>query len=172
MKALRAIRFDESDANVFRAAAEPGEWCISGGFAFADLTPEDLTGKLRQEFANGWLGLETFGRTTFVAVAEIAEAERDAAVMRLAAHFAGDYGAPSIEAALPVARAEIDYAVALCEEHKPNTLLVVERNLEDNGIREAFRVIQTSEATIMDVLGAEASAHAAEKLFGKTLEDD
>ena len=41
---------------------------VSGAFAFSNLAEGDLTGKLRQEFANGWLGLESFGRATFIAV--------------------------------------------------------------------------------------------------------
>jgi len=40
----------------------------------------------------------------------------------------------------------------------------VERSLAPEGVREAFRFIQPAEATIADVLGAEAAAHAAEKL--------
>lgn len=164
MKLARTMRFDESDSNVFERAAEAGEWAISGGFAFSDLQPEDLTGKTRQAFANGWLGLDSFGRSTFVAVAEITPAERDAVAMRLAAHFVEAWGAPSLEAAMPVAEAEIGYMAELCDAHRPNTLLVVERSLEDAGVREAFRVIETAEATIVDVIGVEAAAHAKDKL--------
>jgi hypothetical protein len=164
MKLARTMRFDESDSNVFTLAAEAGEWAVSGGFAFSDLAPEDLTGKTRQAFANGWLGLESFGRATFVAVSDITPAERDAAVMRLAAHFVADWGAPSLEAALPVAEAEVAYMAELCVAHRPNTLLVVERTLEPEGVREAFRVIETAEATIVDVIGEEATAHAKAKL--------
>jgi len=161
MKLARTIRFDESDGNVFRAAAEPDELAVSGAFAFSNLLAEDLTGKLKQEFANGWLGLESFGRATFVAVTRVTEAERDQAVMRLAAHFVSDYGAPSLEAALPVAEEEVRYMLDLCEAHKPNTLLIVERTLEEAGVREAFRVIETAEANIVDVIGPEAASHAS-----------
>ena len=164
MKLAAAIRFDESDLNVFESAAEPGELCVPGAFAFSDLAEADLVGKTRQAFANGWLGVESFGRTTFVAVRNVTEGERDAAVMRLAAHFVSDYGAPSIEAALPVAEDEIAYMAALCEDHRPNTLLIVERALEEAGVRESFRVIEPSEADIVDVIGPEAAAHARDKL--------
>ena len=67
MKLARAIHFDESDTRVFASPARTGEWCVSGGFEFSDWTEGDLAGKARQAFANGWLGLETFGRVTFVA---------------------------------------------------------------------------------------------------------
>ena len=142
----RTIRLDDSDLNVFDPAAEPGEWAISGAFAFSDFTADDLTGKNRQAFANGWLGLESFGRSTFVAVAPITEAEVAALTDALAAHFVSRYGAPSLEAALPVAAGEIRQMQELCADHAPNTLMVVERELEDVGIREKIRVIKPRDA--------------------------
>ena len=104
MKLARAIHFDESDMNVFHSPARTGEWCISGGFEFSNWGEGDLTGKARQAFANGWLGVETFGRVTFVAVTRIEAAELEALTRDLAQHFVEVYGAPSIEAALSVAQ--------------------------------------------------------------------
>jgi hypothetical protein len=141
--------------------AEAGEWCVSGAFAFSDFTEDDLTGKPRQAFRNGWLSVEGFGRSTFIATAEIELAEVDALTMALAAHFVQSYGAPDMEAALPVAEEELRHMLDLCEEHAPNTLLVVERNLTDDGIHEAFRVIKPAEASVVDVLGP-MSDHAIE----------
>ena len=83
LKLARTIHFDDSDRNIFSRPAESGEWAISGGFEFSNWTEDDLSGKARQAFANGWLGLESFGRSTFVAVADIAEAEYADAVDRL-----------------------------------------------------------------------------------------
>ena len=54
----RAIHFDESDRNVFHAPARTGEWCVSGGFEFSNWSEGDLSGKARQAFANGWMGVE------------------------------------------------------------------------------------------------------------------
>ncbi len=34
----------------------------------------------------------------------------------------------------------------LCEDHAPNTLLTVMRELTDAGVRESFRVIEAQEA--------------------------
>ncbi len=167
MKLARTIRFDVSDTNIFRQAAEEGELAVSGAFAFSNFTEDDLTGKPRQEFANGWLGLDSFGRATLVAVCQVSQSEMDSAAMRLAAHFVADYGAPSLEAALPVAEEEVRYMADLCDEHAPNTLMVVERTLEETGVREAFRTIPVAEAQITDVLGVEATAHAVEKLRGE-----
>jgi len=161
MKLARSIRFDESDTNVFEQAADAGEWCISGAFAFSNFTEDDLTGKPRQAFRNGWLSVEGLGRSTFVATAEIESSEIDALTMTLAAHFVSAYGAPDLEAALPVAEEELRHMLDLCEEHEPNTLLVVERNLTEDGIHEAFRAIKPAEASVVDVLGPMAD-HAIE----------
>jgi len=161
MKLARSIRFDESDTNVFDRAAEAGEWCISGAFAFSNFTEDDLTGKPRQAFRNGWLSVEGFGRTTFVATAEIEKSEIDAITMALAGHFVSTYGAPDLEAALPVAEEEVRHMLDLCIDHDPNTLLVVERSLTDAGIHEAFRAIKPAEASVVDVLGPMAD-HAVE----------
>lgn len=146
MKLARAIHFDESDLRVYANPSRTGEWCISGGFEFSDWTEADLTGKQRQAFANGWLGLETSGRVTFVAVTTVEPAERDALTQTLAQHFVDLYGAPDIAAALPVAEAEIAHMIELCEDHAPNTLLTVARELTDAGVRESFRVIEAQDA--------------------------
>jgi hypothetical protein len=146
MKLARAIHFDESDQRVFASPARTGEWCISGGFEFSNWTEGDLTGKARQAFANGWFGLETGGRVTFVAVTVVEEAELQALTTLLAEHFVTYYGAPSAEAARPVAQEEIAQMAELCEDHDPNTLLTVARELTEAGVREAYRVIEPQDA--------------------------
>ncbi|MGP6085754.1 DUF6505 family protein [Antarctobacter jejuensis] len=146
MKLARAIHFDESDMNVFASPARTGEWCVSGGFEFSNWTEGDLAGKARQAFANGWFGLETGGRVTFVAVTAVEPAEMDALTDLLAQHFVTYYGAPSVEAARPVAQEEIDHMAELCEDHDANTLLTVARELTPSGVREAYRVIEAQAA--------------------------
>ncbi len=148
MKLARAIHFDESDMNVFRIPARTGEWCISGGFEFSNWTEGELTGKAGQAFANGWLGIETFGRVTFVAVTSIEPGEHEVLADHLAQHFVDIYGAPSLEAARAVALEEMAHMAELCDEHRPNTLLTVERELTDAGVRESFRVIEAQEADL------------------------
>ena len=146
MKLARAIHFDESDMNVFHSPARTGEWCVSGGFEFSDWGEGDLTGKARQAFTNGWLGVETFGRVTFVAVTQIELVEQKALTEGLAQHFVQIYGAPSLQAAIGVAEEEVAHMMDLCEEHQPNTLLTVARDLTDAGVNEAFRVIEAQDA--------------------------
>lgn len=146
MLLARAIHFDESDMNVFANPARTGEWAISGGFEFSNWSEGDLVGKARQAFANGWLGIETFGRVTFVAVTRIEPAEYEALTKRLAEHFVTVYGAPSSEAALPVAAEELTQMAELCADHAPNTVLTVLRELTEAGVREQYRFIEASEA--------------------------
>ncbi|WP_416883199.1 DUF6505 family protein [Marivita sp.] len=146
MKLARAIHFDESDQRVFHSPARTGEWCISGGFEFSNWSEGDLEGRAKQAFTNGWLGAETFGRVSFVAVTQMEPVEHEALVHGLAQHFVDMYGAPSVEAARPVAEAEIAHMAELCDEHAPNTLLTVSRELTEAGVKEAFRVIEPQEA--------------------------
>lgn len=148
MLLARAIHFDESDQRVYFNPARTGEWAISGGFEFSNWSEADLTGKARQAFANGWLGVETFGRVTFVAVTTIEPAEIEALTDALAQHFVDVYGAPSLEAARPVASEEIAHMADLCAEHEANTLLTVARELTDAGVKEQFRSIAPADAEL------------------------
>lgn len=148
MKLARAIHFDESDMNVFHAPARTAEWCVSGGFEFSNWSEGDLVGKAQQAFTNGWLGVETFGRVTFVAVTQITDVERAGLVDALAAHFVAVYGAPDIAAATPVAEDEIAQMQEMCADHAPNTLLTVTRELTPSGVRESYRVIEAQDAGI------------------------
>lgn len=149
MKLARAIHFDDSDTRVFHNPARTGEWCISGGFEFSNWGEADLVGKARQAFSNGWMGCETFGRVSFVAVTLMEPTEREAIATLLAQHFVDIYGAPSPEAARGVALEEIDQMAELCADHAPNTLLTVARELTSAGVKEAYRVIEPQEADIM-----------------------
>ena len=148
MKLARAIHFDESDMNVYHSPARTGEWCIAGGFEFSNWTEGDLAGKARQAFSNGWLGCETFGRVTFVAVTQIEPFELSALERMLAQHFVDMYGAPSAEAAMPVAVEELRQMVELCADQDTNTVLTVARELTASGVNEAFRMIEPREAAL------------------------
>jgi hypothetical protein len=148
LKLARAIHFDESDQRIFHIPARTGEWCISGGFEFSNWSEGDLAGKARQAFANGWFGLETGGRVTFVAVTQIEASEIEVLTELLAQHFVTYYGAPDIDAARPVAAEEFAQMVDLCDEHAPNMLLTVARELTPSGVKEAYRTIEPQAAGI------------------------
>ena len=145
MRFPRTIRLDSSDLQVFRRAAEPGEWAVPGSFVFHGRDPATLEGKDKIAFHGGWLGTDSFGHASLVEIAEIEEAAFFAVVERLARHFVDCLGAPDLAAALPAAREEADYAAGLCEQ-KLNSLLALERELvqQDAGepdLVERFRVI-------------------------------
>ncbi len=150
MKFLRTIRFDPSDENVFDRAAVPDEWAVSGAFEFAAREPESVTGKAKQAFANGFLSLESFGRSTFASVAELGEEDLVEVERRLARHFVESYGAPDEEAALPAAREEARFVLDLCKDSLINTIFTVQRRFaEDGQIKEEFRTIKAPDARPM-----------------------
>ena len=144
----RVIRLDDSDLNVFDLAAEPGEWAVPGTFAFSNWSEDDLSGKSRQAFAHGWLGLSSFGRASVVAVTPITAAEKTALTDALAAHFVAAWGAPDLDAARPVAGEEIAHMAALCEGHPENSLIVLERELTGAGVRDRFRIVPPQGAAL------------------------
>jgi hypothetical protein len=148
MKLARTIRLDESDDNVFERPADAGEWAISGAFEFSNWDESNLTGKPRQAFSNGWLSLESFGRATFVAVTSITDSEYQSLTVKLAQHFVDHYGAPDIDAALPVAKDELDHMQSMCEDHDDNTLLMVSRTLNDSGVHESFQFNSPQSASL------------------------
>ncbi len=141
MRFPKTIRLDGSDARIFDPPAQPGEWAVAGGFAFADADPDALSGKALQAFANGMLGTDSFGWSTVVVVADIGPDEYDAVIGRLADHFVACYGAPDRAAALDAARSEAAFAASLCD-HPANTLLTAERRFGEDGIVERFRVVR------------------------------
>jgi len=138
---LRTVRLDATDGRVFERAAEPGEWAIPGGFAFADDAPESLSGKRLQAFRSGFLGLSSFGWSTVTMVADIDEAAFSQARDSLARHLIDVYGAPDFDQALAAAQSELDFAVGLCDG-PINTLICVEREMGDEGVVERFRVVK------------------------------
>ncbi len=136
----RAIRLDPSDTLVFRRAAEPGEWLVTGSFLFDPAQVEALDAKGRVAFRSGFLGVSSFGWSTLAVVTEASEAERESAVAQLAAQLIEKLGAPDLAAAREAAEGEIAFAASLCD-HPAQTLLALHRNLEDGEIRERFRML-------------------------------
>ena len=143
MKLLRTIRLDPSDTLVFERAAAPGEWAVSGAFAFAHVDASSLTGKARAAFRSGFLGISSLGWSTLVEVAEASEAECAAAVERLAQQLVDAFGAPDLATARPAAAEEIAFAASL-SQHPKGMLAAVSRKWEDGAIREAFRTLTPS----------------------------
>ncbi len=142
MKFPKTIQLDASDHYIFDNVARPGEWAVSGAFAFAgrDVDPGVLDGAAEIAFATAFMGTDSFGWSTFVIVKEIDPAAYEVVIETLAGHFLSHHNAPNRQAALDAARQECEFAAGLCD-HPLNTLLGIERSLDDDGITEQFRVV-------------------------------
>lgn len=166
LKLPRTIRLDPSDTFVFERAAEPGEWAVSGAFVFWNRDPAALGPKQRVALRSGFLGIDSLGWSTLAIVTEATEAERQAMVERLAAKLLEKFGAPDVAAARLAAEDEVAFAASLCD-HAPQTLLAVQRSVEDGEIRERFRTLRPRESTgDGDRLHAHASAFTFHEVEG------
>jgi hypothetical protein len=159
LKLPRTIRLDPSDTFVFERAAEPGEWAVSGAFVFWDRDVATLSQKQRVALRSGFLGIASLGWSTLAIVTEANETEREAAVAQLAKQLLTLFGAPDEEAARKAAETEVAFAASLCD-HAPQTLLAVQRMVEEGELRERFRTLRPREA----VPGAD-SLHAQARAF-------
>jgi hypothetical protein len=139
MKLARTIRFDPSDLNVFPRAADEGEWALVGTFCFAGLNEAEITGKVKQAFSNGFLGLQSMGFSTLVSVVTLKPGDIDKIEALLCEIFLTEFGAPDKGAAMSAVTQEIAFMAELCSDHKTGTLLAIQRSLDDDGIRESFR---------------------------------
>ncbi len=142
MRFLRAVRFDASDDHVYSSTAGYNEIAVSGAFEFSDLSETELTGKTGQAFANGFLGVGSFGRTTFATISDITNAEFEKMIEVLSRHFIDVYGAPNHQAAENAAHEEAAFVESLCKDNLLNTIFAVSRTLDEDGIHEEFRVIK------------------------------
>ena len=144
MKLLRTIALDRSDTFVFEAAAEPGEWAVSGAFRFCDRDPGKLTGKDRSAFRSGFLGVQSWGWSTLVQIVPATAADRRALVELLAAQLVDRFGAPDLATAQLAAEEEIAFAEQLCM-HPVGSLIAVHRTAIDGEVRESFRRLKLRE---------------------------
>ncbi len=145
-KLPRTIRFDDTDTNVFHEAAPQGEWAISCAFQFVDHQWDELDGKTRQAFNNGFLGLGSFGYSTFGCVANITISDLEETELTLARYIYENYGAPDLASALKAAKEEISYTTELCGDVPENTVFAIKREFSMDGrIKEAFSKVDTQE---------------------------
>lgn len=177
MKLLRTIRLDSSDAFVFERAAAPGEWAVSGAFAFPSLDIAALQGKARAAFRAGFLGLSSLGRSTLVQIVDATEQDRAAAVELLARQLAERFGAPDLGSACAAAEEEISFSASLCH-HAAGVVVAVTRTVEGGSIREAYcSLLPSAQFTprpfnLVDVVGEatgkEKHLHLAEAAKGES----
>jgi len=147
-KLLRTVRFDDSDERIYELAAEAGEWALSGAFAFAVYEPRSISGRTWHAFTTSFMGMTSFGRSTFAAVEEVSDAEIAEIERRLAEHLVANYGAPSLKLAFPAVGEEIRFALDLCKDLPVNTVVSVRRTFDEKGrIKEEFGTLPPPDAT-------------------------
>ena len=139
MRLLRILRLDESDAQVYFPVADAGEPAVPGTFMFTfdDTDPSRLAGCDAEAFRHGFLGLDSLGWGTLVTIGEATEAERQYVLDRLTHVFLERFGAPDHAAALEQAQEELAFVDRLCRRPL-NTILSIERTLEDDEVSEQF----------------------------------
>ena len=141
MKLLRTIRLDASDTFVFDAAAEPGEWAVSGAFVFWHKDPTTLDGKARAAFRSGFLGVRSLGWSTLAQIVDTTAAERVRLVELLAEQLVRHFSAPTIAAATVAAEEEVAFAQSLCSV-PADSVVAVHRTYVDGAVRESFRSLR------------------------------
>src|SRR5882724_13205112 len=170
LKFPRTIRLDPSDTFVFERAAIPGEWAVSGAFVFWNQDPATLGPKQRVALRSGFLGIDSLGWSTLAIVTEATEADRQNAVERLGTHLLVHFGAPDLQTARHAAQEEITFATSLCD-HPLQTLLAVQRSIEDSEIRERFRTLKPRDSVPgADGLHRHARAFTFHEVEGEAFE--
>lgn len=141
MKLLRTIQLDASDSFVFDRAAVPGEWAVSGAFAFLNRDLPTLRGKTRTAFRAGFLGISSLGRSTLAQIVDATEQDHAEVVELLAAQLVREFGAPDLASAREAAGEEVAFSASLCD-HPAGVIVAVTRSVEGGSIREVFRSLR------------------------------
>ena len=159
-KLLRTIRLDASDGFVYERAAAAGEWAVPGAFEFWSAEPAALTGRGRQAFRAGFLGLTSFGWSTLVVAVPVTVEERASAVESLAHYLVRVHGAPDLASARAAAEEEVAVSIGLAD-HPEGTLIALHRTLDKSGqIREQFRTLRPADARDAAQMPCSAGAFA------------
>jgi Family of unknown function (DUF6505) len=164
VKLLRTIQLDGSDSFVFDRAAVPGEWAVSGAFAFLHRNIPALAGKTRAAFRAGFLGVGSLGRSTLVQIVDATEQDHSEVVGLLSAQLVEHFGAPDLASASDAAREEVAFAASLCDHHPAGVIVAVTRSVEGGSIREAFRSLRPAAQSpsrafnFIEVVGGERDA--------------
>ena len=141
MKLLRTIRLDASDTFIIDPPAEPGEWAVSGAFAFWQRDPATLDGRTRTAFRSGFLGVTSLGWSPLAQIVEASADDRRAVVGTLAERLVANFGVSGFVLACVVVVEEVAFAESLCDQPVA-TLVAVHRSFEGGDLREAFRTLK------------------------------
>ena len=131
---LKAVRLDDSDAELYRAAGacDADEWVCSGGFAVCDLA-SGYRCEPRCHCDRSFLSLTRRARVSIAEVVEVGEADLAIFKDQLAQHLLFDWKAPSFEAAYALAEEEIDYTATVAADFPAEVWITVTRSPEADG---------------------------------------
>lgn len=161
VRLLRAIRLDASDERVFPAVAAEGEWLVTGTLLWAGVEPSRLDGKMRLAFAQGFLGIESFGFASLASAARIESGEVDALRERLAHGLLERAGAPDRAAADAAAAELLADSAALARDLPAGALLAIERRIDPTSgeLQERIRRLEAPpglHARVFEIVAEEA----------------
>lgn len=131
-KFLKAVRLDDSDAEMFDAACDADEWVTTGGFAVCDLV-EGLHRAPKCRCASSFLSLTRDARVTIAEVVQVTDA--DVAIFRdqMRQHLVFHWKAPDADA-LETANAEIAYTMDLASSFPDEVWITVKRTVNADGL--------------------------------------
>ena len=141
-KLLRAVRLDDSDQHVFRAAgaAHDGEWVTTGGFAVCDFENAPRCEPPCHCHAS-FLAVGSSARCSIAEVAEASEEDAEQVADALAWHFVKVWGAPSWEIARRAADDEVRHIGEVCATLAPDVWITVKRSRDEGGaLQEQYAV--------------------------------
>ena len=139
VKLLRTIRLDPSDTFVFERAAAPGEWAVSGAFAFWNEDVGALRARRARRFAAGFLACNrSAGRRWCRSWKRPRKIVRRSSA-RWRSNWWSDLARRTCDgAARPKRKSRLR---SRCAISRPDTLIAVHRTFEDGETREAFRTL-------------------------------
>ena len=133
-KFLKAVRLDNSDADLYRqsGACDEDEWVTSGGFAVCNLAL-GYRCEPRCYCDASFVSLTRRSRCTIAEVVEVTDADLEIFKEQMAQHLLFDWKAPDFDTACGVAKEEIDYTAELAATFPANVWITVKRTPGNEG---------------------------------------
>ena len=116
MKIAKTVLLDQSDQKVFPITAKHGEWAVTGTFLFTDIDPTECSKKQQIAFRDGWLGIDTFGFSTFVQITTLSPDHKENVNRQLSTFIYETFAPPGMLYAIDAAKKELDDMIWLIND--------------------------------------------------------
>ncbi|MEI6738487.1 MAG: DUF6505 family protein, partial [Pseudomonadota bacterium] len=128
-KFLKAVRLDDSDAELYAtsAACDEDEWVCTGGFTVCDLA-SGYRCEPRCYCDTSFLSITRRARVTLAEVVDVNVADLEIFKDQLAQHLLFDWKAPDFETARAIAEEEIDYTTETASGFPTEVWITVKRS--------------------------------------------